>query len=175
MIGSSLIVGNILVAAVLLGTPVSQESKQGEMVSSSSFSSIPTPPQEGVAVLPVLVEKKDQDLVVRGRPEKDVVLPSTEAVTAVAPTEVNRITIPILEDGTVLEAMRTYDTGSDAFTFSGKEYPGIGFFVQEINGKREGDGYYWMLYQNGKTANLGASQLRISSEDTIEWRFEKGY
>lgn len=85
------------------------------------------------------------------------------------------IRIPIREASTVITAMQAHDTASNEFSFSGKEYPGIGFFVQEINGTREGGGYYWILYVNGKTADLGASRQQVVPGDIVEWRYEKGF
>ncbi len=76
--------------------------------------------------------------------------------------------------GTVLEAMRALEKDA-SFTFSGREFSGLGFFVEEINGKRGENGYYWILHINGTTSDLGVSQARVGPGDSVEWRYEKGY
>jgi hypothetical protein len=87
----------------------------------------------------------------------------------------SRVRIPVLAEGTVLDAMRAYETVSDTFSYAGKEHPGIGFYVQEVNGTQEGEGYYWILYVNGKTADMGASKQKVTPRDVLEWRFQEGY
>ena len=80
-----------------------------------------------------------------------------------------------VENGaTVLDAMRELGT-SEGFTFTGREYPSLGFFVDSINGRKNADGYYWILYVNGTSSSSGASQTVLSSGDTVEWRYEQGY
>lgn len=59
--------------------------------------------------------------------------------------------------------------------FSGKEYSSLGFFVEEISGKKNANGYYWILYMNGKPSNTGVSQTALKANDSVEWRYEKGY
>lgn len=73
-----------------------------------------------------------------------------------------------------LDVMRIIASMS-GFSFSGAEYPSLGFFVESIEGKKSGDGYYWILYINGKSSNLGASSVTVHPGDTLEWRYEKGY
>lgn len=74
----------------------------------------------------------------------------------------------------VLGAMQEAASTS-AFTFSGRDYPSLGFFIESIAGKKNADGLYWFLYINGKSSDTGASQTRVSAGDTIEWRYEKNY
>ena len=75
---------------------------------------------------------------------------------------------------TVLDAMRTLASTSD-FTFSGRDYSSLGFFVDSIKGKENADGYYWILYVNGKSSDTGVSQTTLSAGDTVEWKYEKSY
>lgn len=76
--------------------------------------------------------------------------------------------------GTVLEVMQTRAEKGE-FSFSGRDFPGLGFFVEEINGKRNANGYYWILYVNGTSSQTGVSQTVLSAGDVIEWKYEKGY
>jgi hypothetical protein len=80
----------------------------------------------------------------------------------------------VRDDSSVLTVMQTLQTTGD-FTFSGREYPALGFFVESINGKKNNDGYYWFLYVNGKESGKGASQTLLSTGDIVEWRYKKGY
>ncbi len=58
-------------------------------------------------------------------------------------------------------------------SFSGKEFSGLGFFVEEINGIKSDywKGMYWIYYINGKKANVGISSYIVSSGDAIEWKY----
>ncbi len=58
--------------------------------------------------------------------------------------------------------------------FSGKDYSGLGFFVEEINGlKNNPTGANWLYYINGQPAPVGVSYYKIKSDDIIEWKYEK--
>lgn len=70
--------------------------------------------------------------------------------------------------------MEAYAEKSD-FSFSGRDFPGLGFFVEEINGKKNANGSYWFLYVNGTSSETGVSQTRVREGDSIEWRYEKSH
>ena len=74
----------------------------------------------------------------------------------------------------VLDVMRALASSSD-FTFDGREYPALGFFVDSINGKREGGGYVWILHINGSKATKGISVAILAPGDSVEWKYEKSY
>ena len=84
------------------------------------------------------------------------------------------VTFTAAEEGTVLDAMNARAAEGELL-FSGRDFPGLGFFVEEINGKRSADGYYWILYINGELSDKGVSQARVEPGDIVEWRYEKGY
>jgi len=81
------------------------------------------------------------------------------------------VSVPAIE-GTVLEAMYAHQAAG-GFTFTGKEHPSLGFFVETINGRGAADGKYWFLYINGESSPTGASDTNVSRGDTIEWRYKK--
>ena len=58
--------------------------------------------------------------------------------------------------------------------FKGKEFPGLGFFIQEINGLEQSPrlGKYWMYYINSTKAEVGISAYTVNSHDIILWRYE---
>lgn len=64
------------------------------------------------------------------------------------------------------------DAENDGFSFKVKEYPSMGFFVEEINGIKNGDGGYWIYYVNGVEASVGISNYVIKDGDIINWKFE---
>ena len=59
-------------------------------------------------------------------------------------------------------------------SFSRKNYSGLGFFVEEINGvKNNPAGENWLYYVNGQPAPVGISNYKLKIDDTIEWQYEK--
>ncbi|MBI4088390.1 DUF4430 domain-containing protein [Candidatus Kaiserbacteria bacterium] len=88
--------------------------------------------------------------------------------------EVQTVTFSADAEGSVLDAMNVLST-EGRLSFSGRDFPGLGFFVEEINGRRSADGYYWILRINGALSDKGVSQARVETGDIIEWRYEMGY
>ena len=86
----------------------------------------------------------------------------------------NSYPVIVSQGETVMEAMRALQSAGN-LTFTGKDYPGMGFFVESINGRKNSNDLYWILYVNGKSASAGASQTIVKAGDNIEWRYEKGY
>lgn len=89
---------------------------------------------------------------------------------------VGDVTYPIdIATGTsVLDAMKSLSS-SGAITYTSQEYPGLGAFIDSINGQKSDKDNYWILYVNGTTTASGVSATTIASGDTVEWRYEKGY
>ncbi len=73
---------------------------------------------------------------------------------------------------TVLNAMRIL-ASTTAFTFTGREYPSLGFFVESIDGTPHANGYEWFLYVDGKESSTGASHTTLNDGDRVEWRYKK--
>ena len=70
-----------------------------------------------------------------------VAVPKSETITLSVGTA--SYTAPWTRDMTVLDAMRTLSR-EGALSFTTKEFPGLGAFVEEISGKRR-NGSYWIL------------------------------
>ncbi|KKW40537.1 hypothetical protein A3I46_02675 [Candidatus Kaiserbacteria bacterium RIFCSPLOWO2_02_FULL_54_13] len=83
-------------------------------------------------------------------------------------------TVSVSPGGTVIDTMRALVSTGD-FTYTSREYPGLGTFVDSINGKKGEGGMYWILYINGVSATSGASAAIVSAGDIVEWKYEKGY
>ncbi len=79
----------------------------------------------------------------------------------------------VASEVTVLAAMQ--EATKDGLVFTGREYPGLGFFVESINGTAAEDGYYWFLYINDESSSLGASGTLARPGDVIEWRYKQSY
>lgn len=59
--------------------------------------------------------------------------------------------------------------------FSAKEYSGMGYFIEEINGVKNGaSNKYWIYSVNGQKAQIGISNYFIKSNDIISWSYENG-
>ncbi|MBI2452946.1 MAG: DUF4430 domain-containing protein [Parcubacteria group bacterium] len=58
--------------------------------------------------------------------------------------------------------------------FSGREFPGLGYFVEGINGKQEDlkGRRFWIYYVNGQKAKAGISSVFVNNQDIIEWKYE---
>lgn len=80
---------------------------------------------------------------------------------------------PLPASRTVLDTMKALQASRPGFTFTGSDFPSLGFFVESINGKKAASGYNWMLYINGRKSDVGASQAVIHAGDRIEWKYEQ--
>ncbi len=56
--------------------------------------------------------------------------------------------------------------------FSGKNYPGLGFFVTDIGTLHTGNGKNLLYYINGKEATVGVSSYTLKNKDIIEWKLK---
>ncbi len=101
---------------------------------------------------------------------------ASSVATTASPSASGRtdtVSVPVLKQEMVTDAMQAY-ASSSAFTYSGKEYPSLGFFVESINGKNNAGGYYWTLYIDGTLSELGASSARVAPGQSVEWRYQQG-
>lgn len=92
-------------------------------------------------------------------------------VTLLVEEKAYQVSVP--QDSSVYDLMRKAQETSD-FQFRGKEFPGLGFFIQEINGLEQSPrvGKYWMYYVNGKKAEVGISAYMVKADDIISWKYE---
>jgi hypothetical protein len=81
--------------------------------------------------------------------------------------------IKIKEGATVYEVMEQVEkTKENNFSFKSKEYPGLGIFVDEINGIEGSPGKYWIYYVNDKEASVGVRDYVLKEGDIINWKQE---
>ncbi len=107
-------------------------------------------------------------------PPPQAQVPPPQSTPAPASSQGNSFTFTAATEGTVLDSMHAL-AADGKLSFSGREFAGLGYLVEEINGRRSADGYYWILRVNGVLSDQGVSQARVESNDVIEWRYEKGY
>ena len=100
-------------------------------------------------------------------------LPSSHECERASLSISGKLYTPCATGVTVLELMRALS--SEGLTFSGKEYTGLGYFVESINGTKAESGMYWSLYKNGTYSEFGAAQAKVAPGDQFEWRLEKSY
>ena len=80
--------------------------------------------------------------------------------------------IEIKENETAYLAMKRLEEIGNGFSFGGKNYPSLGFFVDEINGVKNRLGAYWIYYVNDHQAPVGISEYKIKDGDIINWKLE---
>ena len=111
--------------------------------------------------------------------EADLAAPSVLANTsylAVLEVQDRRYESDILQNTSVYDFMVHLQETQD-FQFSGRDFFGIGFFVEEINHVKENTQkrIYWIFYVNDQKAKVGISSYIIQPNDVILWKYEKAY
>ena len=77
--------------------------------------------------------------------------------------------------GDTLEKVIKDSVSKNLLNVKGTNFSGLGFFVDEINGVKAGNGYSWIYYINGVKATVGVSTYKLQKGDLIEWKYEKNY
>lgn len=78
-------------------------------------------------------------------------------------------------EGDSLEKVIRDASSKNLIDIKGTNFSGLGFFVDEINGVKAGNGYSWIYYVNGVKATVGVSSYKLQEGDLIEWKYEKNY
>lgn len=97
-----------------------------------------------------------------------------ENLTATLKVQNRTYTLHFQPTDTLLVAMQKLTARSEQpFMFSGKEYPTLGYFVEEINDQKNNPetGKYWIYYSNGQPAKEGISTHLLTEGETIEWKY----
>lgn len=100
----------------------------------------------------------------------------------VASTSNNKITVNLnvadehyttmVPQGSTVYDVMTVLSSTTSFRFNAKPYPGLGYFIDEINGKKNTADHYWSLYVHDAPATVGASSYIPENGETIAWKFE---
>jgi len=51
-----------------------------------------------------------------------------------------------------------------------RNFPGVGVFIEAINGVHNTGNYYWQFWVNGEYATVGASQYALQHGDQVLWK-----
>lgn len=78
----------------------------------------------------------------------------------------------LLPSKTLLYDALTQAKNTNNISFSGRNYPGLGFFVTDIGTLHAGNGKNLLYYINGKEATVGVSSYTLKDGDVIEWKLE---
>lgn len=74
---------------------------------------------------------------------------------------------------TVSVGESAFDLLKSTHQVQAKDYgPGMGEFVQSIDGVTPGSGKFWKFYVNGQSSNVGASSYVLRDGDKIEWKID---
>ena len=78
--------------------------------------------------------------------------------------------VGMMTGDTVIDAMQDL-VRDEKLMFTGRTFPGLGYFVDSINGVPNAGGKYWVFYVNGKSSTEGASWVVLKAGDVVEWQF----
>ncbi len=125
---------------------------------------------------PKLVPRKTES-------SKKVTSKISEVKEIIPEVDTNKISIKIIVEDKVYESrasegvsiyqsMVYLSTQNKNFTFTSKDYSGMGMFVDSINGVQGNEGKYWVYYLNDKKASVGISKNFLKEGDTVRWERE---
>ncbi|PIZ95179.1 MAG: hypothetical protein COX81_01385 [Candidatus Magasanikbacteria bacterium CG_4_10_14_0_2_um_filter_37_12] len=130
---------------------------------------------QGVMTLP---EPKDDSAeeIIKKEESTDQKIEEAETentLEATLSTDDKEYQLQMPEGSSVYDLMTKASLSTD-FTFSANNYPGIGFFIKEINGVKNNKqaGLYWIYYLEGKPAKVGVSDYILKPGDKIAWKYE---
>ncbi len=83
-----------------------------------------------------------------------------------------KYSLAVSAGSSIYDAMNILASTTD-FSFKASFYPGLGYFIDEINGIKNQSGEYWTLYVDGSYSNVGASSYKLKDGDSVEWKYEK--
>ncbi|MBP7741411.1 MAG: DUF4430 domain-containing protein [Candidatus Pacebacteria bacterium] len=96
--------------------------------------------------------------------------PSPETKLKSAPQE--KIYVLLAAATSSVESLMQAKRSEGKLAYVSREYPTLGSFLESIDGHKNGNGQYWMLYINGNPSSTGMSQTVVIPGDYIEWRYE---
>lgn len=77
-----------------------------------------------------------------------------------------------LNDGDTVYDVLLRINKEDNLRFEGKNHPGLGFFVENIDGLENVNGKYLIYYINNVEAQVGVSNYVLNKGDIISWKLE---
>lgn len=154
----------ILISIVFLYLSLNKENKKVE-----SFE-----PKIEVNDLPASVPKGESTIIKTPTEptliKKELIVDNKKYIQATLNVFDKSYSIKTEEGSSLYTAMK--DIKDTAFSFSGVDHSGLGYFVNRINGVTGGFGKYWIYYVNDKEASVGVSNYILKDGDIISWKQE---
>ena len=105
--------------------------------------------------------------------DKRATEPSAQVATAEFTLKAGDTTLSLnFSPGENLAAVLLDAKQKGTIVLSGKEYPGLGFFVTDIGPLHSGEGKYLIYYINGVEATVGVSSYVFHAGDSIVWKLQ---
>lgn len=104
---------------------------------------------------------------------KNTINPTPEDSTQkfILKTPEKNLEIGFTEGESLYDAMwRAKNIGK--LNFEGKNFPVLGYFVEEIEELKQGDDKFLFFYINGTESSVGVSAYKLKQGDQIEWRLK---
>ena len=128
----------------------------------------------GLVVLGIIAEDRTNTSVLSLQKSQEQNNPGfVEWIEVTLVVEEKTYSVSLAKGSSAYDLMLSVQETSD-FQFRGQEFPGLGFFIQEINGLEQSPklGKYWIYYINGKKAEVGISAYTVNIHDIISWKYE---
>lgn len=94
---------------------------------------------------------------------------NTESITVLAGDTTAHL---LVAPNTLFYDALVQEKNTGKIALSGKNYPGLGFFVTDIGSLHAGSGKSLLYYINGKEATVGVSSYTLKDGDIIEWKLK---
>lgn len=114
-------------------------------------------------------EKVTATKEIKPAPIKSLPSQNTKNITIIAGEEKINLSVPT---NTLFYDALMQAKNEGILTVSGKNYPGMGFFVTDIGALHAGDGKDLLYYINNKEATVGVSSYVLKDGDILEWKLE---
>ena len=101
--------------------------------------------------------------------ESDSVLVNLHVKFAEEDNSITYDSIKVISGTTVYRLLEILSKQDEGFSFETVEYPQMGRMVNVINGKKNGEGKYWVYCIDGKMAKKGIDALELTNFTNILW------
>ena len=146
----------------------------GVLLLALAFVTLSGAPKGSPAAAPQPVEQQEPVAIPSSHEEQPSSVqhpqPQSTHVTMIVGSQ--RYVIDSSATSTVLAIMQRAKSSESGFSYTSKDYPSLGVFVDSINGTSQSDNKYWMFYVNGVQSPVGISHAQVHPGDTIEWKLE---
>lgn len=125
---------------------------------------------QNVLVTPIEKTANTKTAISSSKTKTQPITPTSENTSSVSVSTGN-ITIHLQPNIIFYDAL-VQAKSEGKIEFSGRNYPGLGFFVTDIGTLHGDNGKNLLYYINGKQASVGVSSYTLKDGDVIEWKLE---